>query len=107
MIKFLKIGTTEPLDPTTFPYLTTENLIFLLPTILLAAVKILSDVSFVAPYKLIGSYALSVERAIIFFTFLCIAEETTFSAPSTFVLMHSIGLYSAISTCFKAAACIT
>ena len=58
---FLKKGTTEPLDPTTFPYLTTENLASLLPAILLAATKSLSEASFVAPYKFIGFAALSVE----------------------------------------------
>ena len=35
------------------------------------------------------------------------AALTTFSAPMTLVLMHSKGLYSAIGTCFSAAAWIT
>ena len=103
----MNIGTTEPLDPTTFPYLTTENLVWCFPAILLAETKILSDVNFVAPYKFIGSEALSVESAITFKTSELKAAFTTFSAPPTFVLTHSIGLYSAILTCFNAAACTT
>ena len=35
------------------------------------------------------------------------AALTTFSAPRTLVLMHSKGLYSAVGTCFRAAAWIT
>jgi hypothetical protein len=45
----IKKGITEPLEPITFPYLTTENLIGLLPLILLAAINNLSEASFVAP----------------------------------------------------------
>ena len=44
-----KKGTTEPLEPMTLPYRTTENLISLLPFMLLAATKSLSEQSFVAP----------------------------------------------------------
>ena len=65
---FLKKGTTEPRDPTTLPYLTTANLVSLSPTKLLAATKSLSEASLVAPYKLIGFAALSVESAITLFT---------------------------------------
>ena len=35
------------------------------------------------------------------------AAFTTFSAPLMLVRMHSIGLYSAAGTCFRAAACTT
>ena len=65
---FLKKGTTEPREPTTLPYLTTANLVSLSPTKLLAATKSLSEASLVAPYKLIGFAALSVESAITLFT---------------------------------------
>ena len=94
---------TEPLEPTTFPYLTTENLTFPLADMLFEEIKILSDVSFVAPYKFIGSDALSVD-AITFVTLFSIEALTTFPAPPMFVLIHSCGLYSAILTCFNAAA---
>ena len=74
---------------------------------LLAATKILSDASFVAPYRLMGVAALSVESAMTFSTPSSIAAVITFSAPWMFVLMHSRGLYSAAGTCFSAAACTT
>ena len=65
----------------------------------------LSDTSLVAPYKLIGFDALSVDKAIIFFTLFFIAARTIFSAPMIFVFINSVGLYSAAGTCFNAAAC--
>ena len=65
---FKKNGITLPFDPITFPYLTTENLMEALPLILFAAIKSLSDVSLVAPYRLIGAHALSVDNATTFFT---------------------------------------
>ena len=49
LIRLLKISTTLPLEPITFPYLTTANFIGLKPTILFAEVNILSEVNFVAP----------------------------------------------------------
>ena len=58
---FIKKGITEPFDPKTLPYRTTENLIGLFPLILLAAMNNLSEVNFVAPYKLIGAQAFSVD----------------------------------------------
>ena len=68
MVKFFllsacscKNGIIDPLDPITFPYLTTEKIGFFSPLYEFAAVKILSDTNLVAPYKLIGSEALSVE----------------------------------------------
>ena len=60
---FKKKGTTDPWDPKTLPYLTTENFISLLPLILFAEINNLSEVNLVAPYKFIGAAALSVERA--------------------------------------------
>ena len=75
-------------------YANLENIISLDPLILLAAINNLSDVSFVAPYKLTGAQALSVESATTFFTLHLIAAAITFSAPFIFVLMHSEGLYS-------------
>ena len=77
------------------------------PFILFAAIKSLSEVNFVAPYKLIGAHALSVDRATTRSTFVFKQASTTFSAPPIFVFIHSSGLYSAICTCFIAAACIT
>ena len=54
---------TDPLDPTTFPYLTIENCAFdFLSVKLLAATNNLSDASLVPPYKLTGLTALSVDK---------------------------------------------
>ena len=58
-ISLLKVGTTEPLEPTTLPYLTTENLMSLFPTKLFAATNSLSDANFEAPYKLTGVTAVT------------------------------------------------
>ena len=102
----LKILYTDPLLANTFPYLTTENLVSDLPTILFADTKSLSEHNFVAPYKLIGAQALSVDKATIFFTLLFIEDKIKFCAPIIFVLTASNGLYSAAGTCFNAAACI-
>ena len=104
---FIKNGITEPLDPITLPYLTTENTRFFSPLILLAAINNLSEASFVAPYKFIGAHALSVDNATHFVTLDSMQALITFSAPPIFVFTHSSGLYSAMCTCFIAAACIT
>ena len=61
---FRNRGTTDPLEPITFPYLTTVNDIFLEPLILFDAIKSLSAHSLEAPYKFDGEAALSVLRAI-------------------------------------------
>jgi nucleoside-diphosphate-sugar epimerase len=58
----------------------------------------------VAPYKLMGDAALSVDSATIVFTPVSMAASITFSAPITLVWMNSMGLYSAAGTCFRAAA---
>ena len=68
LISSLKKGITLPLDEITFPYLTTENLVCLSPTRLLAETNNLSEHNLVAPYKFMGAQALSVDSAIIFFT---------------------------------------
>ena len=65
----------------TLPYLTTENLISLLPLILFAAINNLSDVSLVAPYKFIGAQALSVDSATTLDTEELRLAKMTFSAP--------------------------
>ena len=70
----------------------------------LAATNSLSEASFVAPYKLIGLLALSVERATTFLIPLSIQASMTFIAPLIFVLIHSNGLYSAVGTILVAAA---
>ena len=59
---------TLPREPKTFPYLTAQNLVLVDPAMLFAATKSFSDASFDAPYRLDGFVALSVERAITFFT---------------------------------------
>src|SRR6478609_2213383 len=104
LLLFKKKGITEPFEPITLPYLTTENFIGLVPRMLLAAINNLSEASFVAPYKLMGAAALSVERATTFSTLASRHALIIFSAPRMFVFTHSIGLYSAIGTCFIAAA---
>ena len=95
---------TEPLLDITFPYLKTEKDVFESPAILFALINSLSEASFVAPYKLIGELALSVLNAKTFLTLFFILPIIIFSAPPILVLIVSIGLYSAVSTCFKAAA---
>ena len=67
----------------------------------------LSAVSLVAPYRLIGLDALSVESATTFFTPVSMAASMTFCEPMTLVCTNSNGLYSAVSTCLSAAACTT
>jgi hypothetical protein len=107
LIRSKKKGITDPRLPNTFPYLTTEKLVFFFPTKVLADKKSLSAHNFVAPYKLIGDDALSVDKAITFFTFNSIAASIIFCDPITFVLTNSIGLYSAVGTYLRAAAWIT
>ena len=92
----IKKGITDPLDPITLPYRTTENFMSLNPFILFAAIKSLSEVNLVAPYKFIGAQALYVERATTFFTFVSKQALITFYAPPIFVFTHSSGLYSAM-----------
>ena len=86
------------------PYLTTLNDISLLPLILFADIKSLSEQSLVAPYKFNGEEALSVDNATTFLIFLSKAASIIFCAPSIFVCIYSKGLYSAVGTCFIAAA---
>jgi hypothetical protein len=57
----------------------------LLNLILLAATNNLSEHNFVAPYKLIGDDALSVDNAIIFFTFFKMQDSIKLLAPTTLV----------------------
>ena len=53
---------TDPLEPITLPYLTTQNLVEL--EYWFAFTNNFSEQSFVAPYKFTGLQALSVESAI-------------------------------------------
>ena len=69
--------------------------------------KSLSAVSLVAPYRLIGEDALSVESATTFFTPESMQASMTFWLPTTLVWTNSHGLYSAVSTCLRAAAWTT
>ena len=48
----LKMLKTEPLLAKTFPYLTTENLVFDFPTILFAETKSLSEHNFIATIQI-------------------------------------------------------
>ena len=66
------------------------------PAEILAAINNLSEVNLVAPYKLIGAQALSVDKATTLVTLDSKAALITFSAPPIFVFTHSSGLYSAI-----------
>jgi NAD(P)-dependent dehydrogenase (short-subunit alcohol dehydrogenase family) len=61
----------------------------------------------VAPYKLTGLLALSVESATMRLTFLSIQASIRFIAPLILVFTHSNGLYSAVGTIFVAAPCTT
>ena len=67
----------------------------------------LSLTSLLAPYKLDGPDALSVDRATTFSTPQSMQASITFIAPIMLVLIHSKGSYSAIGTIFVAAACTT
>src|SRR3546814_5066844 len=78
----------------TFPSRTTETRQPPAPDRLLAATKILSEASLVAPYRLIGLAALSVDSAITLVTPLRIAAFTTFSAPSMRSEEHTSELQS-------------
>ncbi|MNR28144.1 hypothetical protein D3C85_1454550 [compost metagenome] len=64
----------------------------------------MSDASFVAPYRLIGLLALSVESATTPFTPLSMHASIRFIAPLMLVFTHSNGLYSAVGTILVAAA---
>jgi len=102
--KEIKKGITEPLEPITFPYLTTEKIVLALAEYEFPEINNLSEVNLVAPYKLTGLLALSVERATTFLTPLSIQASIRFIAPKTLVFTHSKGLYSAVGTIFVAAA---
>src|SRR5690606_41195644 len=58
-----KNGITEPREPITLPYRTTEKRVPCSPEYELEATNNLSEASLVAPYRLTGELALSVERA--------------------------------------------
>ena len=81
-----------------------EDVVLIFPESKFAETNNLSDASFVAPYKLTGLTALSVDKAITFFTLLLIAALITFSAPLILVLIHSKGSFSVEGICFMAAA---
>ena len=49
-LHFMKIGITLPLEPITFPYLTTENIDEFFPLMLFADINSFSAANFVAPY---------------------------------------------------------
>ena len=65
-----KKGITDPLEFITFPYLTIENFVFILPDNKFAETKSLSAANLDAPYKLIGLTALSVDKAKTFLLYL-------------------------------------
>ena len=94
-----KQGIIEPLE-LTFPYLTTEKMVLGLGNKYFLPKP--SEINLVAPYKLDGLHALSVDKATIFFTPLSIATSTS-SLPSILVFMHS-RTYSDLGTIFIAAA---
>ena len=83
----MKNGITEPRDPITFPYLTTEKSKSLFPFMLFAAMNNLSEHNLVAPYKFIGAAALSVLSATSFFTLLARHAFIILFAPNTFVFI--------------------
>ena len=93
-IKLLKKGTTDPLEPTTLPYRTTEKTESESPNKLFAATNNLSEASFDAPYKLIGFAALSVDKAITFFTeqFIIATVDAALVAQNIVVASESAGL---------------
>ena len=81
LICFMNNGTTDPLLPKTFPYLTIENFVFLFPLMLFADDTNLSEHNFVAPYKFIGETALSVDSATNFSILFSKATSIKFCVP--------------------------
>src|SRR5690606_6336366 len=102
-----KNGITEPREPITLPYRTTEKRVPCSPEYELEATNSLSEASFVAPYRFIGELALSVDKATQPLMLWSMQASMTFIAPLILVLMHSNGLYSAVGTILVAAACTT
>ena len=88
----------------TLPYLTTEKTVDPMPFFGFDATNSLSEANFVAPYKLIGLDALSVDNATQLFTPASRQASMRVMAPRTLVYTHSDGLYSAVGTIFVAAA---
>ena len=88
LFKLKKYGTTDPLEPITFPYLTTENKVEPL-LLVFADIKSLSEANFVAPYRFIGLDALSVDNATTFLILFNFAALITLIAPFILVLIHS------------------
>ena len=78
LAKSLKNGITEPLEFKTFPYRTTEKIVSVWADKEFDETNNLSATNFVAPYKLIGLAALSVDKAITFFTLFSIQQSIKF-----------------------------
>src|SRR5688572_16204271 len=94
----MKNGMTEPREPITFPYRTTAKRVLCVPAYALPAMNNLSEASFVAPYRLIGLLALSVDNATTRLMPRSMHTSMRFIAPLMLVLTHSKGLYSAVGT---------
>ena len=82
------------------PYRTQDNRVADCDAYALPWTMIFSWHSLVAPYRLTGLTALSVDSAMTRATPVSIAASTTCCAPSTFVCTASNGLYSHAGTCF-------
>ena len=101
LICSLKIGITEPLEPSTLPNLTAANFVlYLLPF----DCKIISVKRFEAPIAFVGFTALSVEIIINLSTSFSIATSITFFVPKTLFFIASCGRRSIKGTCLCAAA---
>ena len=80
IFSFKKKGKTDPREPMTFPYLTTEKIVSVVSQLVdVAATNNLSDANFEAPYKLMGLDALSVDRAL----------EADFIVPCSFYYIRA------------------
>ena len=66
-------------------------------------VGILKDIYNLVSFDCSRGFLLVLENRIVFFTLLCIAALITLCEPCIFVSTNSIGLYSAITTCLRAA----
>ena len=104
-ICFLKSGTTEPLEASTFPNRVAQN--FVSVCLAAADITIISHMRLVAPITFVGLTALSVDTIRNFCTLYCIASSMTFFVPKTLFSTASVTLCSISGTCLWAAACRT
>ena len=93
---------TEPLEPSTLPKRTIENVVVFCLTE--SACNISSATRLVAPMVFVGRTALSVDISTKFLTPESIADIAQFNVPKTLLSTPSVLLNSTMGTCLYAAA---